>query len=496
MSSPNARALDRRNTVSVTTTDEAKRLPSRWLVASVLLLAAFISLLDASIVHLALPSIQADLGASPTQLQWVLVVYLLTFSAGLLPFGRFGDVFGRERMFLWGLAGFMLTSVASGLAATTDMLIAAQGLKGLAAAMMVPQVLAIIHVVFPPEERGKVIGLFGMVSGLGAVAGPLIGGLLISADLYGLGWRSIFLINLPFGLLSFIGALTLLPKIPRGAGIAADWLGALLFAGAVTSLTYPLIEGRHLGWPAWSFALMALSAVLGWGFLVWQSRLAAAGRAQTLPVTLLKDRAFVSGLIIVTLLFSGIAGVFLLLAIFLQSGFGFSPLQAGIAMAPHPASAMIAALLTGRFGAGWIGARILVSAAMLLIGVVWIQHIAGQAGAIPGDPLEGSDFLVPLLLVGTGMGTATVALFQSTLSRVSGPDAGAGSGVLQAFQQVGIALSIALIGQLFFTALGPSPDQAAYTAAAKTALWYPIGVYAALCSVCLWKTLAAKGRAG
>ena len=476
--------------MAVTMSGAEKRIPSRWLVASVLLLAAFISLLDASIVHLALPSIQASLGASPTQLQWVLVAYLLTFSAGLLPFGRFGDVFGRGRMFRWGLAGFMLTSAVSGLAATTEMLIAAQGLKGMAAAMMVPQVLAIIHVVFPPEEKGKVIGLFGMVSGLGAVAGPLIGGLIISADLYGLGWRPIFLINLPLGLLLFIGALTVLPGVPRGAGIAADWLGTLLFAGAVTSLTYPLIEGRHLGWSAWSFGLIALSAILGWGFLIWQARLAASGRAQTLPVTLLKDRTFVSGLIVVTLLFSGIAGVFLLLAVFLQSGFGFSPLQAGIAMAPHPACAMVAALLTGRLGAHWINARVLVSTVMLLIGVVWFQHVAGHAGTAPGVPLTGADFLVPLILVGTGMGTATVALFQSTLSRVSGPDAGAGSGVLQAFQQVGIALSIALIGQLFFTALGPSPDQAAYRAAARTALWYPIGVYAALCGACLWRMLA------
>lgn len=473
----------------VTTTNETGLIPARWLVASFLLLAAFMNLLDASIVHLALPAIQTSLNATSTQLQWVLVIYLLTFSAGLLPFGRFGDVFGRKRMFVWGLVGFMLSSIACGLASNIETLIVARGLKGLAGAMMVPQVLAIIHVVFLPEEKGKVIGLFGMVSGLGAVAGPVIGGVLVSADLYGLGWRPIFLINVPLGLFSLVGALIFLPKIQSSARIAADWIGAILFAGAITSLTYPLIEGRHLGWPAWLFVLMALSCVLGWGFLFWQARLAAAGRAQTLPVNLLKDRAFMGGLITVTLLFSGIAGVFLLLAVFLQSGFGFSPLQAGLAMAPHPASAMIASLMTGRLGVRWLETRVLVAALAVLVGVVWFQDIAAHAD----DTLRGIDFLLPLVLTGSGMGTAAVALFQSTLLRVSGSDAGAGSGVLQAFQQVGIALSIALIGQLFFAALGPSPDQATYSAAAKTALWYPISVYALLCAVYLWKVLSTKG---
>lgn len=453
----------------------------RWWIAYVLLIAAFMNLLDATIVNLALPAIQIGLDASSTQLQWVLVIYILTFAAGLLPFGRFGDVFGRNRLFITGLIGFMLCSAACGLAGNIETLIVSRGLKGLAGAMMVPQVLAIIHVIFPDDEKGKVIGLFGMVSGLGAVAGPLIGGFLVSANLFDLGWRAIFLINLPIGLVSLIGALVLLPKFRPSTGITADWIGAALFAAAITCLIYPLVEGRHIGWPFWSFGLMAVSLILGGAFLRWQAYLASKGHPQTLPVSLIQDRRFVGGLVIITLFFTGIAGVILLLAIFLQSGFGLSPVEAGLAMAPHPASAMVAALITGRLSARWLDARIFGSALSLLLGMLWFQAIVSHADTT----LIGSDFRTPLLLIGAGMGTASVALFQSILSRVSSSDAGAGAGVLQAFQQVGIALGIALIGQIFFSELGTSLDQAAFSNAARAALWLPIGIYGLLSVICL-----------
>lgn len=475
--------------MSLTATETTKVGPRRWLIASVLLLAAFMNLLDGSIVNLALPAIQADLNATSTQLQWVMVIYILTFAAGLLPFGRFGDIFGRDRMFIWGMLGFMFTSAACGLAPNVEALIASRALKGLAAAMMVPQVLAIIHVVFPADEKGKVIGLFGMVSGLGAVAGPLIGGLLVSADVFGLGWRPIFLINLPLGLVSLAGALVLLPKVKAATHASIDWIGSALFASAIVALTYPLIEGRSLGWPVWAFGLMALSLVLGWAFWGHQKKLAATGRLQTLPISLVKDGPFVGGLIIVTLFFAGIAGVILLLSVFLQSGFGFTPAEAGIALAPHPASAMIVSLMTGRLGAKFLKLRVFVGALALLAGMIWLQSIAGQADA----NLQGTDVLVPLLFVGAGMGASTVALFQSILSRVAGPDAGAGSGVLQAFQQVGIALGIAIIGQIFFTGLGANPDHTSFSAAAKTALWFPIGIYGLLGTVCACQLLPSKG---
>lgn len=461
---------------------------ARWLMAAVLFLAAFMNLLDATIVNLALPVIQKNLNASETQLQWVLIVYILTFAAGLLPFGRFGDVFGRDRMFTWGLSGFMLSSAACAMSPSVEMLITSRAIQGITAAMMVPQVLAIIHVVFPPEDKGKAIGLYGMISGLGAVAGPLIGGFLVSADLLGLGWRSIFLINLPLGLLALLGATLVVPKIRTMDRISSDWTGALIFAGAITSLIYPVVEGRTFGWPLWAFGLMALSVVLFICFFRWQCRLADLGRIQTLPVGLIKDSTFVGGLVVSMLLFSGIAGVILMVAILLQSGFGFTPAKAALALMPHPASAMIVSLATGRLGGGWIHVRIGCGALALLCGMIVLQMRVGSAGTT----LSGLDFVVPMILIGSGMGATVVALLHSILSRVAGPDAGAGSGVLQAFQQVGIALGVALIGQVFFACLGPDPNQAAYTAAAGTALWLPIGIYAALTVNHAWKLLSSK----
>lgn len=475
-------------TVASTPAPPTPSAQARWLMAAVLFLAAFMNLLDATIVNLALPAIQENLNATATQLQWVLVVYILTFAAGLLPFGRFGDVFGRDRMFTWGLSGFMLSSAACGLTPTIELLITSRAIQGLTAAMMVPQVLAIIHVVFPPEDKGKAIGLYGMVSGLGAVAGPLIGGFLVSADLLGLGWRPIFLINLPLGLLALLGALVLVPKVRSVNRISPDWVGAILFAAAITGLTYPLVEGRTLGWPVWAFGLMVLSVFLfGW-FLHWQVRLADRGRAQTLPVNLIKDGPFVGGLMVSMLLFSGIAGVILMMAIFMQSGFGFTPAEAGLALVPHPASAMIVSLITGRLGTRWINVRIGCGALALLFGMILLQMRVGSADAT----LSGFDFIAPMILIGSGMGATVVALFHSILSRVAGPDAGAGSGVLQALQQFGLALGIAMIGQVFFAALGPDPDQSAYVTAAHAALWLPIGIYAVLSVVYGWKLWTSK----
>lgn len=448
-------------------------LQNRWPAAAALFLAAFMNLLDVTIVNLALPSIRADLNATSTQLEWVLVIYVLAFAAGLLPFGRFGDVFGRKRMFNWGIVGFMLASMACGFAQNIELLISGRALQGIAGAMMVPQVLAIIHVIFPAEEKGKVIGLFAMVNSLGAVAGPIIGGALVSANLAGLEWRPIFFLNIPLGILSLIGALRFIPKVRAEHAVLPDWIGAGLFALAVTSLTFPLVEGRHLGWPVWCFVLMFLAIILFGIFLKLQFRRDGEAKTQLLPVSLMKDRAFMIGLMVVTLFFSGIAGVMFMLAVFLQSGFGFTPLSAGLAMVPQPVGVMTASLITSRLGSKWLDGRVSVGALMLFAGMCLLRHVIGTAEST----LAAFDFLVPLLITGLGMGTAIVALFQSVLSRVSGQDAGAGSGILQAFQQVGIIIGIALIGQIFFNIIEQSSDQAGNIAAAKAALWYPIGVF-------------------
>ena len=457
---------------------------NRRAAVAVLFLAAFINLLDVTIVNLALPEIRSDLGASDTELEWVLVIYVLAFGSGLLPFGRFGDIFGRKQVFLAGVAGFVLSSAVCGLAEDTGTLIAARGLQGMSAAMMVPQVLAIVHVLFHPDERGRVIGFYGTVSALGAVAGPVIGGAILSADLAGLSWRPIFLLNIPFGLVSFIGAMRFVPKTSADPSLKSDWSGSVLFFLTIVCLTFPLVEGRHLGWPWWCLALFGTSALLAVFFLRHQAQRASREMTQLLPVSLLKDEHFVFGLVVVVAFFSGIAGVIFMLAILLQSGLGYSPLGAGLIIAPHPVGVMAASLLSGRFGPRWLDLRVAVGAVLLAFGMAGLT--LGIETSVDGP--SAWRFVAPLFIVGIGMGTSIVALFQSVLSRVSGPDAGAGSGILQAFQQVGIAIGIAVIGQLFFGSLEGQGSEVNYVDAARTALWFPIGVYLLLAIACFLAT--------
>ncbi|TYC48556.1 MFS transporter [Rhodobacterales bacterium] len=441
-----------------------------------LYLAAFMNILDVTVVNLALPSIRADFGASDAELEWVLVVYVLTFAAGLLPFGRFGDIIGRKRMFIFGVSGFTLSSLCCGLAPDILMLIASRAVQGLSGAMMVPQVLAIVQVMVPAPDRGKAIGLFGSVNAFGAVAGPLVGGVIVSLDIAGLSWRPIFLLNLPLGLLSLWGALRFLPKVRADERLCADWTGTILFALTIFTFLFPLVEGHQLGWPAWCFVMMAGAAGLALLFVRVELHKAEKGRAQVLPVLLLKDPVFAGGLLFVGLFFSCLAGLFFVLALFLQSGLGFTPFDAGLAFAAHPLGVMVASWLTGRFGDRWLRGRVLAGVFLIVLGVSALRLVL-QGSAMN---LTVVTFLLPLLAIGIGTGTAIAALFQTILSRVSGPDSGAGSGVMQAFQQIGIALGLALQGQIFFAALGQGTSPEEYLAAFQTVLLCPFWIFGLL----------------
>ncbi len=449
-----------------------------WLSAAFLFTAAFINMLDTTIINLALPAIQTEFAASHGGQQWTLVIYVLTFAAGLLPFGRFGDVFGRRRLFLSGLSGVVVASTACGVAPSIEALIAARFLQGLSAAMMMPQVLAIIHLSFPEEEKAKAIGLFGMVTAMGAMVGPLLGGVLISADLWGLGWRMIFLINVPVGVVAFLGAAAVLPATPARESQTIDWLGAALFAGAAIALLYPVIEGSALGWPIWLAVPTFLSVVLALTFWQHQRRLAISGKPQLLPVGLLDNSRFLARIGIVTFMFIGIAGPIVVLAMVLQNGLGLSAAQAGVALAAHPTSIMAASLVSSRLGDRYLVRRVTLGMAALLAGMTALQVTISEATPI---------YLiwVPLIFVGAGVGTATVAMYQLVLKEVPDADAGAGSGALQASQQMGIALGIAVVGQIFFSALCDAPDAAAHAQALKSALWVPIALFASLCLLSL-----------
>src|ERR1700729_274822 len=234
--------------------------PPRGLPLIILLLAAFMNLLDVSIVNIAIPSIQRNLHASYADVQWALAGYTLAYALVLITGGRLGDTYGRKRLFLIGVAGFTIISALCGAATGPGMLIGCRVAQGAMGAIMVPQVLSVIQVIFPPHERIKALAGFGVTAGLGTVSGPLLGGLLIQHNLVGLGWRPIFLINVPVGLLAVVASAVLIPESRAPRRPRLDPGGVALISAALLLLLYPLVQGRELGWPVWTFVSMAVSA--------------------------------------------------------------------------------------------------------------------------------------------------------------------------------------------------------------------------------------------
>ena len=452
--------------------------PRRWPALFVLLIANFMNLVDVTIVNVALPSMREGLGATDSQIEWVVAAYVLAFALGLLPFGRLGDILGRTNMFLWGVAGFTIASALCGLSPNIEFLIGARVIQGLAGAMMTPQVLAIATVTFPPQERGQAFSLFGLSAGLASVCGPILGGLLISAQLFGMDWQPIFLVNIPVGIAAVIAGYFLIPRLPGHATLKNDYVGIALFGLGIVCVVFPIIEGRAYGWPLWAFAMIATGAVLLVGFVLWTRARAQAGLPQLLNFDLITNRDFMFGAFVITVFASGIPGFFMVISILLQSGFGFSPLESGLTNTPFSVGVLLASFIAGKLGSNFLRGRLAVAGAMLAGGIATLHFII----AASGDSIDRWTFLPPLLIAGIGLGLGFSALFQLVLRNVPHRDAGAGSGALQAFQQVGGALGIALVGEMFFGsvsagfAAGNAPH-AVFAEAASYALWYQVGSF-------------------
>ncbi|HHZ07180.1 MAG TPA: MFS transporter [Rhizobiales bacterium] len=460
--------------------------PRRWFALGILLLAGFMNLVDVSIVNVALPRMQSGMGATSSQIEWVAAAYVLAFALGLLPFGRLGDRIGRKPMFLAGVAGFTLFSFLCGVAPTMNTLIAARALQGLSGAAMMPQVLALAQIMFPPKERALAFSLFGLSAGLASVAGPLTGGLLIEADLFGLDWRPIFLVNIPIGLFTLLAALAAVPATPRHPDMKNDWGGMAIAGLSVFLLVFPLIEGYSYGWPAWTFAMIA-GALLGFlAFFLYERRRAGRGASELLPVALLTNGNFLLGSTMTIVFFSGVTGFFLVLAVFLQSGFGFSPLQSGLTTTPFPVGVLVASIASGRLGARWPRQRIVAGALSLVVGMVVLRVIVSATG----DAVDHWTLVAPLALCGFGLGVGISPMFQTVLSTVPPRDAGSGSGALQSFQQIGSAIGIAIVGQIFFSSLagalaGGSSRHAAFVHSLEAALVYETLAFLAVAGLVL-----------
>ncbi|WP_327085951.1 MFS transporter [Nonomuraea sp. NBC_01738] len=425
--------------------------PKRWAALIMILIAVFMDLVDTTVVLVALPSLQKDLGASEAVLEWTAAGYTLAFATLLITGGRLGDRFGRKRVFLGGLVLFLVASVAAGLSVNPAMLVGSRLVQGGAAALMIPQVLPFIQTEFSEQERPKAIGVYGMTFAVGGVSGPLLGGLLLNADLFGWGWRSIFFINVPFGLVCLLGVAMLARESRTVAETKFDVLGLLIATAALVALFYPLIEGQQLGWPAWIIALPVLALVL---FALFVARERAAIRRGADPLidpALFGSRAVSGGLAVAVVFFCAPAYGFVM-TLFLQDAAGWTAL--------HTALTLLAFAVGVVFGSGVavqlapkLGRKVVIAGPLVMAaGIAWITVAIQTAGTGVGTWQ-----LVPgLFIAGLGMSAVATTLITVVLAQVPYTMAGAASGVINTTIQIGTALGIAVIGTVFFTLIGSS----------------------------------------
>ncbi|MEU2510910.1 MFS transporter [Streptomyces syringium] len=442
------------------TPDAPELDPKRWLALTVLLVATFMDLLDANIITVAIPSIQRDLGASAVAVQAMTAGYTLSFAVLLITGGRLGDIFGRKRMFLTGVAGFVVASALCAAAQNTEMLVASRVLQGLAAAIMVPQVLALIHVTFAPQEVGRVVSLYASMVGLAIVSGPVVGGALVDWSPLGLSWRSIFVVNLPVGVAALIGAWKWMRESSSPHAKRLDIIGMLLAIVGLLLLMLPLTLGRELDWPVWSIVALVAAAPVIALFVVYERHKTRKDGSPLVTLSLFKVRAFGAG-IGVQLLFSAIpAGFFLSWTLYLQGGLGWSALHTGLTAIPFSVCVPLVGGLAVRKLFPLYGRYCLMAGALsMLAGIASYAWMARHEGA----DITSWHAVPSMLLLGSGMGLLMPPLTALVLREVTPQEAGAASGIINATGQLGAALGVAVISGVFFSALasnaGPEADR-------------------------------------
>ncbi|MBN3146430.1 MFS transporter [Pectobacterium brasiliense] len=427
-----------------------------WLGLSVLLMAGFVTIFDLFVVNVAIPSMQADLGASFAQIGFIVAGYELAFGVLLITGGRLGDVFGRRRLFVVGMAGFTLASALCGLAPSAGFLIGARILQGLAAALLFPQVYASIRVNFYGNDSRRAFGLLGMTLGLAAIAGQILGGWLVHANLFGLGWRSIFLINVPIGLLA-IAAARFIPESRTPQRPSLEWTGVALVSVGLTLLLVPLIEGPGQGWPAWSLWMLATATLLLAMFYRQQERRQRSGHLPLVDMRLLAQRRFLLGVLLVLLVYSTSSSFFLCFALLVQTGLGLDPFLAGSIFAPCSVGFVLASLAAPRLVARWGTVAIVAGALVYAVSIGLLIMQVQLAGA----DLVAVRLIPVLVVVGAGQGFIMTPLLNLVLGFVDEVQAGMASGVISTVQQVGAALGVAVVGILFGTALTTGDDAVA-----------------------------------
>ncbi|ALG09845.1 MFS transporter [Kibdelosporangium phytohabitans] len=416
-----------------------------WLLATVLVVE-LMDLLDSTIVNVAGPSLERSLGTSPVGLQWVIGGYALALGAGLVLGGRLGDRFGRRPMFLFGLVAFTAASVLCAIAPDVALLITFRLVQGVAGAMMLPQGLGILRDNLSPRDLTKALAVFGPVLGLGGVLGPVLGGALVDWDLFGLGWRLVFLVNVPVGLAALALAWRLVPRGAGTPGLRVDIVGAALVAAASALLVLPLNEGQASGWPVWTW-LSLTAAALGYVvFALWQRRIVRLRRAPLVTPALFGKPAFTVGLVAVALFFGGLIGTQLVLTFFLQIGQGFTAGAAGLGNLPVALGTAVGGGISGGLLAARLGRAVLqVGAVVQFAGVAWLWITLSGT-----DPFSIWRIVPGGVVAGIGAGIVIAAVFNTVLGAVADDEVGSASGVLTAVQSIGGSVGVAVFSTVFF----------------------------------------------
>lgn len=430
----------------------------------VLLVGAILPPLDYFIVNLALPAIRDGIGARPSELQLVVSAYACANAVVQITGGRLGDLYGRKRMFMIGMAGFVVASTLCGLAGSGAVLVGGRVLQGLFAAVLAPQVLATIRSVFSPQEQVRVMGFYGFVFGLAAVIGQLGGGALISLHPFGLGWRAIFLVNVPIGILALLGSWRFIPESRPPRGQRIDVPGTVLLSLFLLMLVYPLTRGREAGWPLWMVACIAGALPMLGALLAVEARRIAGGHDPLLDVRLLRNPVVVLGLTL-AFLFYMLSAFFLSYGIYLQGCLGWSPLASGLAILPlgigFLASPLLMPRLVDRFG----GHRV------LMLGFAMLAAGVATAAALAGEHAPGPGFYAGIAAIGIGQGLVLPSVVRIVLAEVDAARAGVASGMVSTMLQIGAAVGAATLGGLFFARLGAQPGALDYVQGFRTAMW-------------------------
>jgi MFS family permease len=417
----------------------------RWWVLATVVAAQFMFGVDAFIVNVAIPTIATELHASAAQIEAVIAVYLIAYATLVVTGGRLGDIYGTRTIFVAGVAGFTVTSLWCGLAHSGPELIVARLAQGGTAALMVPQVLATIHLLFADGSRARAFGIYGIVLGLAGAAGFMLGGILVTLDLAGLGWRAVFFVNVPFGAVIIAAALLIMPMAPRRAGTRLDIPGAIVLFLGLLCLIGPLLFGHDMHWSAWVWLAMAAGVAILLGFVKFERVVAGRGGMPLIDLSLLSDAAFMRGLAAVFFFFFANLSFYLVMTIFMQRALHIPPLQAGLVFVPLALTFVIASRHAGA-RARHRGTRVLIEGCGVQIaGLAALAAMIESAGAPSATLLA-----LVLTIFGYGQGLVMAPLSSAVLASVKPVSAGAGSGMYGTTAQIANAAGVAAIGAVFF----------------------------------------------